>query len=246
MTPLSAPDHLLAAVLAVFFPIRSFTFGYRRLVRAADEDMPRVRRGLYRQAIAIQWTLAALTVLLWRWRARPWVDLGLVWRTHAGSIALAAAFLLLVTVTLLQLPRALRDADTLARVRQKLSHVQRLLPRGPDERRLFSAMALTAGICEELLYRGYLIWYLGHMLPTLAAAAVAVLLFGIGHSYQGPRGMVQTTVVGAVMALFYFGSQSLYLPMVAHAAMDLYAGFISSRALEGAEVAGAPAGSATP
>lgn len=237
MHGLTPVDHLLALVLAIFFPIRSATFGYRRLMRAAEPDVPRVRTWLYRQAMAIQWTLAASLAALWLWRARAWGALGLEW--HGGArVAWTGALLALVVVMVAsQLPRALRDSDTLARVRRRLGHVRRMMPAADREMRSFYVLSFTAGVCEELLYRGYLLWYARHFLPWPAAAVVAVLLFGIGHSYQGPGGILTTTIAGAVLMTLYLASGSLYLPMLVHMLMDSYSGTLARHAF----AAGAPA-----
>jgi membrane protease YdiL (CAAX protease family) len=223
-------DHLLAFVLAVFFPIRSATFGYRRLVVAAETDVPRVRVWLYRQAITIQWTLSALLVALWLWQRRSWLDLGLVW--HGGMRANLALFGVAIAVAgvAFQLPRILRDPETLARIRRRLAHMPRMIPAGDDEMRLFYLLSITAGVCEELLFRGFLFWYAAHFMAWPWAAVVTVLLFGIGHSYQGPTGIITTSIAGAVFMVLYLSSGSLYLSMLVHALMDSYSGTVGRRA----------------
>src|ERR1051326_3810467 len=48
-------DHLLAVTLVVIGPLRSGTVGLRRLERAELDELPRVRIGVYRTAILLQW-----------------------------------------------------------------------------------------------------------------------------------------------------------------------------------------------
>jgi hypothetical protein len=107
-----------------------------------------------------------------------------------------------------------------------------MLPHDARELRWFSAVAITAGICEELLYRGYLIWYLQHWLPLAAAVVLAAVIFGVGHFYQGPRGMIQTAVVGAFMAAVYLVTGSIFASMALHALMDLYSGRVTFKAYQ--------------
>jgi membrane protease YdiL (CAAX protease family) len=92
--------------------------------------------------------------------------------------------------------------------------------------KLFSALAITAGICEELLFRGFMIWYLQHWMGLIQAALLSSALFGLGHAYQGVRGILTTGLVGAFMAGVYLLSGSIYLCMLIHVLMDLYAGFV--------------------
>jgi membrane protease YdiL (CAAX protease family) len=223
-------DHLLALVLAVFFPIRSATFGYRRLVTAAETDVPRVRVWLYRQAIVIQWTLSALLAALWLGMRRPWLDLGLVWRGGMRTNLALLGVSIAVAGVAFQIPRILRDPETLARIRRRLAHMPRMIPSGDDEMRLFYLLSFTAGVCEEFLFRGFLFWYAAHFMPWPWAAVTTVLLFGIGHSYQGPTGILTTSIAGAVFMMLYLASGSLYLSMLVHALMDSYSGTVGRRA----------------
>ena len=220
-------DHALFAVLAVLFPVRAGLFGFRRLRRAPEHDVPRVRRLLYRQAIAIQWTLTAIAIALWIARSRPWAALGFVPRFDSLALGCLAASMMVVAFVIWQRVRTLRSDEALGHVREHLEHVERMLPRRPDELRRFYRLSITAGVCEEVLYRGYLIWYLGHALPLWPAVVAAALLFGFGHLYQGVRGMITTFVVGLVFGALYVGTGAIWLPMVLHALADAHSGHLA-------------------
>ena len=45
----------------------------------------------------------------------------------------------------------------------------------------FGGVSLTAGFCEEFLYRGYFIWVLAPWLGWWGAAAVSLLFFAVSH-----------------------------------------------------------------
>ena len=228
-------DHALALLLAVFFPIRSRTFGYRLLREAAPDRVPAVRSRLYGQAILLQWTFTFAMLAIWITAHRPWEGLGLVYQSNLWSQLLPAAVALLVAYQVATLPRALRDHDTLQVVRRRLSGIERMLPRTDAEMKTFYLVSATAGICEELLYRGYLFWYLGHWLPQPWVLVVGALVFGIGHSYQGLRGMVTTGIAGLVLGGVYLLTGSLYLSMVIHGLTDAYSGTLGRAAMKASE-----------
>jgi hypothetical protein len=143
-------------------------------------------------------------------------------------------------VAVLMLRRGfLRPADeaALEHVRQRTRHLERMLPATGRERSWFFALAVTAGICEELLYRGYIIWYLSHWFAIWPAAALAAVVFGIGHAYQGWRGVITTAFVGAFLAAVYILTGSLYPGMIMHALMDAHSGHLMQRAYERERVA---------
>jgi membrane protease YdiL (CAAX protease family) len=244
--PLVTPtllDHAVALVLAVFFPLRAVTFGYRRLQLAAPERIADVRLSLYRQAILLQWLFSAGVVLLWASQDRPWAALGLVVRPGWPLLAISGAVAAIAVIVLWQRAQVLRDDEALASVRDRLHHVERMLPRTPTQLRWFYWLSLTAGVCEELLYRGYLIWYFAHWLGPYGSVVVAAAVFGVGHAYQGVRGILTTAGAGLVLGVAYRVSGSLLPGMVLHALGDMHSGHLAHEALRRprvAEAEGAP------
>ena len=240
----NALDHALFIVLAVLFPLRAGTFGFRRIQLASADERPRVRLSVYRQAMVIQWGLALAALGLWVANAREWEGIGLVPRFGWGLGGVIAGMLMMGFVVLRQRREALGDDDALARLRGRMSRLELMLPHSREELSLFLKLSLTAGICEELLYRGYLIWYLSHWLPVYPAAALASLLFGIGHVYQGWRGVITTGFVGVFLAAVYLVTGSLYAGMVMHALMDAHSGHLMQAAYERERVLAADTGEA--
>ncbi len=232
--PLGWPDHLLFLVLAVAFPVRAATFGLRALRRASEAELPRVKLAVYRRAMLLQWTSVALVVALWLATHRSWTSLGLVPRLGGGLLGVAAGIAVIVAVLVRQGYLKPADDAALEHVRQRTRHLERMLPTTERERSWFFALAGTAGVCEEILYRGYLVWYLvawawlfaPHQ-SFLVAVIVSSLLFGVGHAYQGVRGVLLTAAVGAFLAAVYWITRSLFAGMLIHALMDLHAGYLS-------------------
>jgi membrane protease YdiL (CAAX protease family) len=228
-TPL---DHILFVVLAVLFPLRAGTFGFRRLRLASEEDRPRARRGFYRQAMVLQWTLALATLALWIAARRPWASLGFLLRLNAGLIGIVAGMAIIAVVIVRQRRAALADGEALAKLRQRTARLEVMLPHSREELKQFFALSVTAGVCEELLYRGYLIWYLAHWLGLFPAAGLAAVIFGVGHAYQGWKGILTTALVGAFLGGVYIVSGSLYAGMLIHALMDAHSGHLMQAAYE--------------
>ena len=99
-----------------------------------------------------------------------------------------------------------------------------MLPRTRRDLRHFIGLSITAGIVEEIVYRGFVLWYLGLFMPLWAAVVVSSVAFGLGHSYQGARGGLRCGLIGLVFAIFYIVTGSIWLPIIGHAILDILQG----------------------
>jgi hypothetical protein len=99
-----------------------------------------------------------------------------------------------------------------------------LLPADHEERAAFAAVAISAGVCEELIYRGFGIAYVRWLWPaatTLDICLITAIAFGLVHLYQGWRGVTMTGVFGAVFAYVVILTGSLIPAVVLHSLLDL-------------------------
>ncbi len=98
-----------------------------------------------------------------------------------------------------------------------------LLPKTGRERWLFAALAVTAGITEEVTYRGFLNHWLTGVggLGATGAVGVGAVIFGVGHWYQGWKGVLSTAFMGFAMGQLFLTTGSLWVPMLVHALIDL-------------------------
>jgi hypothetical protein len=101
-----------------------------------------------------------------------------------------------------------------------------LAPQGVLESVLWVALAITAGICEETIFRGYLqrqfvAWT--HSAPV--GVILSAALFGAGHVYQGARATVVIGVYGLMWILAEV-RQNLRPGMITHAWHDAITGLL--------------------
>ena len=98
-----------------------------------------------------------------------------------------------------------------------------LIPRSRTERRWFAAVAVTAGITEEVFYRAFGLTLLLAVLPggQWWAVLVAAVLFALGHVYQGAQGVLATGVLAVGFGALYLLTGSLLPSMLLHVLMDL-------------------------
>ncbi|WP_433217025.1 CPBP family intramembrane glutamic endopeptidase [Dactylosporangium sp. CS-047395] len=207
------------ALVAAWFVVRiARSPGTVARRRAEIEARPDGRVRFHQRYVLSWWllTLVTLIPLLTDPALQP-RDYGLV-LPGPGWIAFALGVFVLFVGIVWARDRFLRHR--LAAVPPKVAF---LLPRTARERRWGVATAFTAGICEELVFRGALLaGAVGLLhLPIVAAGILVSLFFGLGHLYQGAFGVIGTTLFGLFATALYVVTGSLLLPVLIHAAVDL-------------------------
>lgn len=85
-----------------------------------------------------------------------------------------------------------------------------------------------AAFGEEIAYRGFIVTRLSELLgSTRASLFIAVIIssviFGIGHYYKGPAGMIDSGISGLTFGLLYiFSNRNLWLSIFAHGFTDTF------------------------
>ena len=239
----------LLAAFFILFPLYS-AWEMRRYrqreaqLSAADKAAERLTD--YRKTIAILWTTTALVGMLLAQGALSAEQLFLVPRFGllGTALALIGCALLLFQARGYASPE-LEAGQTpdreqeqarqqlRAKTRDQLGHIEPLMPRSRRELGWFYGLSLSAGFCEEVLFRGFLVAVLTPALGFWGAALVSTLAFGYGHIYQGGLyGFVRTATVGAVMMLIVYLSGSIWPAVLLHAVIDLTGGFIGFHCLK--------------
>lgn len=187
------------------------------------------RVGHYREVIVLLWLLAAAAL----WLAGPATLLeaprsidGMLWLTGSPVLRwlLQGGALLLVGAMAAHAWHSLSNTELRRQYAIAAQSLQFMLPAGARERRWWILVAISAGVCEELVYRGFLLTYFGEQglgLGLGGAWLLSTLAFGLAHAYQGIGGVLRSAVVGGLLGLVAIASGHLLLTIVLHIAIDL-------------------------
>lgn len=222
-------QHLLFLFLLIVAPIWDF-FATRKLKRNPSSES-KIR--YYREICAWLWIASALAVLAIGFRPLftispspgeiSWL-LPHPWVRYLVEVLIAIAFVITVALPvgiviwkkLTKRPRRYASAA--------LKAFGYFFPATWTERRWWAFVSITAGVCEETLFRGFLLHYL-HVLPWTLNLTLALLLssviFGLNHMYQGAAGVAGTAIVGLLFGLLFLLTGNLLLPILFHGVMDL-------------------------
>jgi len=214
---------LIFFVLAVVVPWRGRIRLKQLLAKPRVE--PGERISLYLSTIAFQWIAVGIA----GWRA--WVhgytsaDLGLGTGSNPFRSLIAA-----VCGTAVLSGLHWMNFRRMGTLRDKLpsrvgAMASRILPQSVQEQVPFLALAITAGCCEEFLYRGFaMAAFTRAGIPIWASVVVSSFLFGAAHLYQGRGGLIGTGILGLLFGAFRAWTGSLIPVATWHAAVDVVAG----------------------
>ncbi len=103
--------------------------------------------------------------------------------------------------------------------------LQHLIPQTAGEKLVFVGVSLTAGICEEFVFRGFLLAALHVATGSLPLATIlSAGAFGIAHAHQDGTGALRATLLALVLSVPLLMTGSLYPGIAAHALVDLAGG----------------------
>jgi uncharacterized protein len=189
------------------------------------------RLTLYASTIAFQWV--AVAVVAWRARAHGFTASQLGLATHDRTKILIAAIVGAATIASLQWLNLRRVGKIPAESRGPIQAMaERILPQSVVELLPYLALAITAGLCEEFLYRGFAMGVFTQIgFRAWASVLVSSVLFGVAHSYQGRGGIVMTLLIGLILGTSRIVYDSLVPAVFWHSAVDVVAGTAGPRYL---------------
>jgi membrane protease YdiL (CAAX protease family) len=180
----------------------------------------------YVLTITFEWLLFVFVVVgVRRSGASALLVLGDHWqsaRQVLRDIGIAAAFWLVSAGILFIVGRLLRVAA-------QGRNMDFILPHGAAELTLWIALSVTAGICEETIFRGYLQrQFIALTKNAPAGILLSAAAFGVAHVYQGFRMVILIGVFGAMFGTLAYWRGSVRPGMIVHAWQDSLGGVVSA------------------
>ncbi len=202
--------------------------GVRHLNRLGNQPLDLTAN--YILTIAYEWILAALAVWGIHMRGVPLRQLlgerrpgGRAWLTDLG---VALGYWLAAICVLAILGNVLMRVSGSHIDPQKIGDVtQKLAPVTGAEMLLFLVLSLSAGICEELVFRGYFQQQFARIGRSVWTGVVlSALVFGCAHGYEGVAGVMLIAAYGAMFGALALFRRGLRTGMIAHAWHDSISG----------------------
>jgi membrane protease YdiL (CAAX protease family) len=180
------------------------------------------RLALYGTTIVWEWLLTAYVLFGVRSRGKSLAEVtGARWtsaRDVLRDIGIALAFWIVALIVLGLVATSMRFHGS-------RETVSALAPEGPAQIATWVLLCVTAGFCEETIFRGYLqkqfIAWIG---SVPAGIFLSAAVFAICHIYQGTKAVVVIGVYGLLFGILAQWRNSLRPGMMTHALHDTVSG----------------------
>lgn len=179
---------------------------------------------LYISVIVLEWGMAAAVwrgvksrgIKLWDLAGGRWNS----WKDVVRDVAVCIPFLLIWQGAAWVLYRLIGPIHA--------KSIQTMLPRTALEIALWIAISISAGICEEMVFRGYFQkQFAAYTRSVTVAVVLQGIVFGMGHAYQGLQQVVIISLLGMLYGWFAAWRRNLRANMIAHAWTDIWSGWLS-------------------
>jgi hypothetical protein len=213
---IASPWHTLLVLIVLAL------LAYRGALRMHDLALAQSARiDIYKRTILFEWlTLALVLAGVWWHGSSLLTVLGKRWsslREILRDLGIAVLFLV-VTISITSILGGHGDGN---------AAVRRIQPQGNSEMLAWVVLSLTAGICEEAVFRGYLQRQFMAMTGNGPAGIVlSAIAFGAAHLYQGFPRALQIALLGVMCGILAHWCKSVRPGMFAHALQDILGGFV--------------------
>ena len=221
-------DHILAFVFCIAIPFYG-AIQKRKGFHAISFNSEQKKR-IYIAGSLSLFIMAAAVMVVWLLFQRPLAEIGLTQPRNFQSwwwmpIAFALVYLLDTTVTL----SSKKGIDKTVDDWKKRTP---FLPTKNNELPEYFLLCFSAGVFEEIVYRGYLVnycWYLfeGSNYQQVLAIFLPAFAFSIAHFYQGGKAVLKIFVLAVFFGYLYIYSGSLLMVMILHFLVDAIGGLLT-------------------
>lgn len=234
---LNTSDHILLFIMGVVLPLFA-VFQSQPQIKEMEFSTTEKLQIYYGNGI-FQWIGTAAIIALWWINSRFYTDLGFGWPKMSGL----AWGLTLLSIALYALNTwwELRNEEKVQQTKEKWEKDIPFLPADGREYKHFLFVAFTAGVCEEIIFRGFFIqyflaWNQDNLIGNWLSILIPGFLFAFGHIYQGHQAVIKIMLMAIIFGWIFILTESLWIPIVLHILVDAVSGYFAMRILGSEEV----------
>lgn len=225
-------DYILIFIFGIILPFVSGIRSAKVFKEITVEFDSATKRRFYIGNSFMLFVVAAVILLVWGLYKRPYAELGLASPSSLGKLTpwwLVGLFVFMYTLDLVY---SMNDPTEREKTVDQMDNQTPFMPTKVKELPAYVLMCISAGVFEEIVFRGYMInffRYLMNDVPYMQLWAVLVpsVLFSIAHYYQGAKAVFKILVLSMLFGMIFWHSGSLIVVIILHFLLDLVGGLLS-------------------
>jgi len=221
-------DHILAFIFCIAIPIYGGIQrrkGFSNITFTSEQ-----KKQMYIAGSFSLFIMGAAVMIVWLLFNRPLAEIGLTQPSNLKSwwwIAIVFALIYVFDTAI-----TLSSKKGMDKAVDNWKKRTPFLPTKNHELPEYLLMCFSAGVFEEIVYRGYLVsycWYLfeGANYQQALAICLPAFAFSVAHFYQGGKAVVKIFVLAIVFGHLFIYSGSLLMVMILHFLVDAIGGLLT-------------------
>ena len=110
-----------------------------------------------------------------------------------------------------------------------MKEIYRYLPKTKKEFCWFIMLSISAGICEEIIFRLFLFDFLKENANLLIAFILTNITFAITHIGMGRENITASFILGFLFSAIYYFTENIWIAVLLHTAIDINSGILGYR-----------------
>jgi membrane protease YdiL (CAAX protease family) len=213
---------ILAGIIGIIYPIY-FLFTYKKTNARIKQDH-KFRLIDYKQTIAIFWTLTILVLINFFNTKTPHLNFNAYFNTIGIILSI-----LVVLFSVLQYRLSKVTLETLTNTKEKMKDIYYFLPKTKIEFNWFVLLSISAGICEEIIFRLFLFEFLKENANLWMAFVLTNIIFAMTHIGSGKQNIINAFILGLLFSAIYYFSENIWIAVFLHITIDINGGLLGYR-----------------
>lgn len=215
----------LAILVGVLYP--TYILLTYRGINARIKEQSHYRLLDYKQTIFIFWILTILILVNFSALQQPKIN----FYPKVSWTNVVVTIVVLVFTAWQYKTIKHSDFNHLA-IKEKIKHIYHYLPKDTNELRWFILLSISAGICEEIMFRLFLFEFVNENMGVIGAFAISNLIFAITHIGSGKLNIATSFVLGLLFSVIYYFAENIWIAILLHISIDLNVGILGYKVSE--------------
>ncbi|MFM2394195.1 MAG: hypothetical protein RLZZ546_2177 [Bacteroidota bacterium] len=223
-------DHFFFTIIGIILPLMGLLTSRSTDVEEVTDEMsgqilPPKKHIYYTNGLLL--VIGAMIVLtLWNINYRPFSTLGINYPIMDKMVVGLS-----ILISIIYLADTLFNYYNSSKVKKQIEELINVMPTTWKDYKHFIFLALAAGICEEIIFRGFLINYIKELMggspySNYMALIIPSVIFSISHIYQGWLAVIKIFFLSLLFGAIFILSKSLLIVIIIHVLVDLISGAV--------------------